>query len=169
MVRPEMEYLPTRTNGALGAVWIKSSSSSLLFLGLESTLEMRGTSVHRGPKAPQGPAPSVVVYPPEEGEAGLASGVQDLKALVPDAAIVVFGASADLSRARGGASRGRWLSPRRHAPRANSPGTPESPNRPRGDASGPATRAGQRDDGQRAGTRPLRAWCAQDRDTRDGG
>jgi hypothetical protein len=69
MVRPEMEYLPTRTNGALGAVWIKSSSSSLLFLGLESTLEMRGTSVHRGPKAPQGPAPSVVVYPPEEGYA----------------------------------------------------------------------------------------------------
>jgi len=100
MVRPEMEYLPTRTNGTLGAVWIKSSSSSLLFLGLESTLEMRGTSVHRGPKAPQGPAPSVVVYPPEEGEAGLASGVQDLKALVPDAAIVVFGASADLSLAR---------------------------------------------------------------------
>ncbi len=100
MVKPEMEHLPTRTNAALGAVWIKSSSSSLLFLGLESTLEMRATSVHRGPKAPQGPAPSVVVYPPEEGEAGLASGVQELKALVPDAAIVVFGASADLSLAR---------------------------------------------------------------------
>jgi DNA-binding NarL/FixJ family response regulator len=81
-------------------VWIKTSSSSLLFLGLESTLKMRGTSVHRGPKAPQGPAPSVVLCAPDEGEAGLASGVQELKALVPDAAIVVFGASADLSLVR---------------------------------------------------------------------
>jgi DNA-binding NarL/FixJ family response regulator len=100
MVTSVTEKLPTRTNGALGAVWIKSSSSSLFAVGLESTLKKKGTSVHRGPQAPQGAAPSVVVYPPDEGEDGLASGVQELKELASDAAIVVFGASADLSLAR---------------------------------------------------------------------
>lgn len=92
--------MTTRNEPSLGAVWIKSSSSSLFTVGLESALKKRGTSVHRGPQAPQGAAPSVVVYPPEEGEDGLASGVQELKELAPEAAIVVFGASADLSLAR---------------------------------------------------------------------
>jgi DNA-binding NarL/FixJ family response regulator len=100
MVAPVMKDQPTTTNGALGAVWIKSNSSSLLSGGLESILKMRGISVHRGPLAPQGVAPSVVVYFLEEGEAGLASGVQEIQELAPGATIVVFGASADLSLAR---------------------------------------------------------------------
>src|SRR5918994_5008281 len=100
MEMPVMEELATRTNGALGAVWIKSSSSSLLSVGLESALKASGTSVHRGPRAPQGTgAPSVIVYS-AEGEDGLASGIRELKELTPQAAVVVFGASADLSLAR---------------------------------------------------------------------
>ena len=100
MEMPVMEELATRTNGALGAVWIKSSSSSLLSVGLESALKASGTSVHRGPRALQGTgAPSVIVYS-AEGEDGLASGIRELKELTPQAAVVVFGASADLSLAR---------------------------------------------------------------------
>jgi DNA-binding NarL/FixJ family response regulator len=94
-----MEETPFRSNEALKAVWIKSNSS-LLSVGLESALRKGGISVHRGPQAPhqQGTAPSVVVYSPKDEE--LASGVQELKELNPQAAIVVFGASADLSLAR---------------------------------------------------------------------
>lgn len=94
-----MEELPTRTNGALGAVWIKSSSS-LLSVGLESALKKRGTSVLRGPQALQGAgAPSVIIYSPKDKDE-LASGVKELKQLTPQAAVVVFGASADISLAR---------------------------------------------------------------------
>jgi DNA-binding NarL/FixJ family response regulator len=99
------EELPARTNGALGAVWIKSSASSLLSVGLENALKKGGTTVHRGPQPPtQGGAagygaPSVVVYF-AESEASLTSGVQELKESNPRAAVVVFGASADLSLAR---------------------------------------------------------------------
>jgi DNA-binding NarL/FixJ family response regulator len=89
--------VPTR-NEPLGGVWIKSTSS-VLAIGLESALKKRGTRLHRGPQAPQDAAPSVVVYSPED-ENELASGVQELNELAPDAAIVVFGASADLSLAR---------------------------------------------------------------------
>jgi DNA-binding NarL/FixJ family response regulator len=107
MERLNMEEPPTRTEAALGAVWIKSSTSSptsLLYVGLESTLKKRGISVHRGPQPPQqgaaGDAPLVVVYPPEDEEE-LTSGVQKLRQLAPpEAAVVVFGASADLALAR---------------------------------------------------------------------
>jgi DNA-binding NarL/FixJ family response regulator len=100
-----MEELPARTNGALGAVWIKSSEEALLSVGLENALKASGTTVHRGPQPPtQGGAagygaPSVVVYSPKDEEE-LASGVQELKESNPQAAVVVFGASADLSLAR---------------------------------------------------------------------
>ena len=99
MERTEIEELATRRNGALGAVWIKNSTS-LFSVGLESILSKSATSVHRGPHAPQGfAAPSVVVYCAQDDEE-LASGVQKVKQLAPEAAIVVFGASADLSLAR---------------------------------------------------------------------
>lgn len=97
-----MEELPARTNGALGTVWIKSSASSLLSVGLENALKKGGTTVHRGPQPPtQGGAgsPSVVVYTPKDEEE-LVSDVQELKESNPRAAVVVFGASADLSLAR---------------------------------------------------------------------
>jgi DNA-binding NarL/FixJ family response regulator len=90
--------MPTR-NGALGVVWIKSSTS-LLSVGLEGALKTRRITVHRGPQAPRAAAPSVIVYSPPAGENELASEVQRLKELAPEAAIVVFGASADVSLAR---------------------------------------------------------------------
>jgi DNA-binding NarL/FixJ family response regulator len=96
-----METLPR--NGALGVVWIKSSAASLLSVELERALKKLGTSVHRGPRIPQlqrgAGAPSVVVYFPQ-GEDDLNSGVQELKELNPQAVVVVFGNSADLSLAR---------------------------------------------------------------------
>lgn len=85
-------------NEALGVVWIKSTPS-LLSVGLESALKKRGTRVHRGSQPPQDAAPSVVVYSPA-GENELASEVGELKKLAPEAAIAVFGTSADLSLAR---------------------------------------------------------------------
>ncbi len=96
-----MEERPFRSNEALKAVWIKSNSS-LHFEGLESALRKGGISVHCGLQAPQrqgAAVPSVVIYSPKVDEE-LASGVQELKELNPQAAIVVFGASADLSLAR---------------------------------------------------------------------
>jgi DNA-binding NarL/FixJ family response regulator len=101
MEMPRMEELPTRTSGALGTVWIKGTPS-LLSVGLESALSRRGTSVHRGTQPPQGSAaPSVVVYcAQEDDEEELASGVREVKQLAPEAAVVVFGTSADLSLAR---------------------------------------------------------------------
>ncbi len=90
----------TSTNGVLGAVWIKSNTSSLVSVALKSVLKKSGANVHCGPRAPQGAsAPSVVVYIPE-GEDELASGVRELKEQNPRAAVVVFAASADLSLAR---------------------------------------------------------------------
>ena len=94
--------LPTR-NEAAELMWVKSTSPSVLSIGLEIALKASGTSVHRGPKAPQGAAgPSVVVYAPtsQDDESNVTSEVQELKMVAPDAAVVVFGASADLSLAR---------------------------------------------------------------------
>jgi DNA-binding NarL/FixJ family response regulator len=90
--------MPTR-NGALGVVWIKSNAS-LLSVGLEDILKKRRILVHRGPQVPHAAAPSVVVYSPLAGENELASEVRKLKELAPEAAIVVFGASAEVSLAR---------------------------------------------------------------------
>src|SRR5215211_3583739 len=90
--------MPTRDE-ALGAVWIKSTSS-LLSVGLASALKKTGTRVHRGQKPPMNAAPSVAVYSPEGADDDLAARMQELKELAPDAAIVVFDASADLSLAR---------------------------------------------------------------------
>jgi DNA-binding NarL/FixJ family response regulator len=103
METPVMEKLPTRRNGSLVTVWIKGTSSQLS-VGLESALKKWGTRVHRGAEPPQqgaagGGAPSVVVCVPKDDEE-LASGVQKLKQLAPEAAVVVFGPSADLSLAR---------------------------------------------------------------------
>jgi DNA-binding NarL/FixJ family response regulator len=89
----------TRRNGSPATVWIKDTSS-LLSIGLEITLKKSGTRVHRGAGIPQGAAPSVIVYCLEGGEDDLNSRVRELKDLAPDAAIVIFGASADLSLAR---------------------------------------------------------------------
>jgi DNA-binding NarL/FixJ family response regulator len=94
--------LPTR-NEAAELMWVKSTSPSVLSIGLENALKASGTSVHRGPRAPQGAAaPSVVVYAPtsQDDESNVTSEVQELKMVAPDAAVVVFGASADLSLAR---------------------------------------------------------------------
>ena len=89
----------THTHGALGAVWIKSTPS-LVSVALESVIKRSGARVYRGPRAPQGPdAFSVVAYIPE-GEEDLSSGVGRLKKLAPDASIVIFAASEDLSLAR---------------------------------------------------------------------
>jgi DNA-binding NarL/FixJ family response regulator len=96
---PETKDLATGTNGALGAVWIKDTSS-LVSIGLEIVLKKSGTRVHRGAEAPQDAAPSVVVYPLDGVEDGLAVRVRELKELAPEAAVVIFGASADLSLAR---------------------------------------------------------------------
>ena len=90
--------MPTTNERPLGTVWIKSTAS-LVSMGLASALKKRGIHFHRGLRAPQDAAPSVVVFSPE-GENELTSGVQDLKGPAPEAAIVVFGASADLSLAR---------------------------------------------------------------------
>jgi DNA-binding NarL/FixJ family response regulator len=96
----EMTVMETPTrNGALGVVWIKSSTS-LLSVGLESALKKRRIPVHRGPQAPQDAAPSVVVYSPPAGENKVASEVAELKMLAPEATIAVFGISADVSLAR---------------------------------------------------------------------
>ena len=89
----------THTDGALGAVWIKSTPS-LVSVALESVFKRSGARVYRGPRAPQGAdAFSVVVYIPE-GEEDLSSEVGRLRELASEAAIVVFAASADLSLAR---------------------------------------------------------------------
>ena len=95
----ETNELATRRNGSPGTVWIKDTSS-LLSIGLEITLKKSGTRVHRGAGIPQGAAPSVIVYCIEGEEDDLTSWVRELKELAPDAAIVIFGASADLSLAR---------------------------------------------------------------------
>jgi DNA-binding NarL/FixJ family response regulator len=102
MKRRETNELATTSNGALGTVWIKDTYS-LLSVGIEIILKKSGTRVHRGPGAPQGPAPCVIVYcleALEDKEDDLASRVRGLRELAPDAAIVIFGASADLSLAR---------------------------------------------------------------------
>jgi DNA-binding NarL/FixJ family response regulator len=98
----ETNELATWRNGSPATVWIKDTPS-LLSVGLESTLKKSGTRVHRGAGAPQGAAPSVIVYcleALEDKEDDLASRVRGLRELAPDAAIVFFGASADLSLAR---------------------------------------------------------------------
>ena len=89
----------TRRNGSPATVWIKDTSS-LLSIGLEITLKKSGTRVHRGAGIPQGAAPSVIVYCIEGEEDDLTLGVRELKELAPDAPIVIFGPSADLSLAR---------------------------------------------------------------------
>jgi DNA-binding NarL/FixJ family response regulator len=84
-------------------MWIKSTYPSVLSVGLERALKTSGTSVHRGPQAPQGAeALSVGLYSAtsQDDDSDIASEVQDLKIVAPDAAIVVFGATADLSLAR---------------------------------------------------------------------
>ena len=96
----ELEELATTRNGVPAAVWIKSSTSSLVSSGLEIALNKSGLRVHRGPEAPQDAAPSVIVYFLAVLEEDLTSGVGRLKELAPEAAIVVFAASADLSLAR---------------------------------------------------------------------
>ncbi len=95
----ESNELDVSRNGSPATVWIKGTPS-LLSIGLEIILKKSGTRVHRGPEAPQGAAPCVVVYSLDGGEDDLTSGVRELKELAPDAAIVIFGASADLSLAR---------------------------------------------------------------------
>jgi DNA-binding NarL/FixJ family response regulator len=93
----ELEELATTRNGAPGVVWIKSSTTSVVSAGLEIALNKSGFRVHRGPEAPQGAAPSVIIYSLDGRDEDLASGVGHLKELAPEAAIVVFAASADLS------------------------------------------------------------------------
>ena len=96
----EENGLADRSNGAPGAVWIKSTAS-LASVGLEIALKKSGIRVHRRLEAPQDPTPSVVVYCLEDKEDDLASRVRELKELAPDAAaVVIFAASADLSLAR---------------------------------------------------------------------
>ena len=95
------EETPSKRNGALGAVWIKGNTSSLVSVGLEITLKKSRMRVHRGPETPQDAAPSVIVYSLDDGgEEHLTSGVGRLKELAPGAAVVVFAASANLSLAR---------------------------------------------------------------------
>lgn len=89
----------TRRNGSPGTVWIKDTSS-LLSVGLEIILEKSGICVHRGPEVPQGAAPCVIVYSLDGEENDLVSRVRELRELAPDAAVVIFGASADLSLVR---------------------------------------------------------------------
>lgn len=89
--------IPTTTE-PLGVVWVKSTSS-VLSVGLESTLKKPGTRVYRGQEPPT-TAPTVVVYVPEGGDENVASEVRGLKNMAPDAAVVVFGPSADLLLAR---------------------------------------------------------------------
>jgi DNA-binding NarL/FixJ family response regulator len=93
------EELATGRDEALKAVWIKSTSS-LVSAGLEVILKKSGIRVHRGPEAPQGAAPSVIVYALDNGEDDLTSGMRELKKLAPGTAVVIFAASADLSLAR---------------------------------------------------------------------
>jgi DNA-binding NarL/FixJ family response regulator len=95
----ESNELDVSRNGSPGTVWIKDTSS-LLSIGLEITLKKSGIRVHRGAEAPQDVAPFVVVYSLYSGEIDLNSEVRELKELAPDAPIVIFGASADLSLAR---------------------------------------------------------------------
>jgi DNA-binding NarL/FixJ family response regulator len=92
----------TRNGAAPESVWIKSTTSSLVSAGLETTLKESGFRVHRGPQAPQDAAPPlVIVYALDGGEEDhLSSGVGRLRELASEAAIVVFAASADLSLAR---------------------------------------------------------------------
>ena len=91
----------TRNGAAPESVWIKSTTSSLVSAGLETTLKESGFRVHRGPQVPQDAAPpSVIVYALDGGEEDLSSEVGRLRELASEAAIVVFAASADLSLAR---------------------------------------------------------------------
>jgi DNA-binding NarL/FixJ family response regulator len=92
-----IEGRPTTTE-PLGVVWIKNSPS-LQSIGLESALKKSGTRVHRGPKPPT-PEPSVVVYSLENNNDHVAPDMGHLKELAPDATIVVFGPSANVSLAR---------------------------------------------------------------------
>lgn len=95
----------TTTNNGAELMWIKSSASSVLSIGLERALKKRGTRIHRGPEPPLSD-PSVVVYSPAGKDENVASEVQELKELAPEAAIVVFGTSADLSLARAAVQAG---------------------------------------------------------------
>jgi two-component system nitrate/nitrite response regulator NarL len=82
----------------LGVVWIKNSPS-LLSIGLETALKKSGSRVHRGPEPPT-PEPSVVVYSVENDNDHVVPDMGRLKELAPDATIVAFGPSANVSLAR---------------------------------------------------------------------
>jgi DNA-binding NarL/FixJ family response regulator len=94
------------TNGSPGTVWIMTGASSVLSIGLENALRKGGASVHHGPEPPaEEGATSVVVYAPTSQDE-LTSAVKELRRLAPQAAVVVFGTSGELSLARAAVGAG---------------------------------------------------------------
>ena len=79
-----------------GIVWLKCSHL-IAASGLKQALRGR-IRVHQGQKPPEEEHPSCIAFYPN-GE-DIVSEVRRLRAVAPDAAIVVFGASADLPLAR---------------------------------------------------------------------
>ena len=76
----------------LGLVWVMGTAEAVP-IGLRRALKHRAC-VHRGPEPPVGEAPSAVVWCPEGEEAReVATGVRRLRALAPDAAVLVLGPS----------------------------------------------------------------------------
>jgi DNA-binding NarL/FixJ family response regulator len=97
---------PPATNRSPGAVWIISGASSVLSIGLENALRMGGFGVHHRPEPPaeEGVTSVVVCAPTTQDE--LTSAVNELRQLAPQAAVVVFGASGELSLARAAVGAG---------------------------------------------------------------
>ncbi len=80
----------------LGLVWIRCSSPMVAF-GLEKAVEAHAY-VHRGHELPERSSPSLVVYEPTEED--VASQVQRVRALAPEAPILIFAPSLDPSLVR---------------------------------------------------------------------
>jgi DNA-binding NarL/FixJ family response regulator len=81
---------------SLGLVWI-CSPRSVMSVGLENALKQEAR-VHAGRETP-GEVPSFVIVCAQDLE-GLSEGVERVRALNPDAAILIFGLHADIMLAR---------------------------------------------------------------------
>ncbi len=84
----------------MGLVWLRGGSQQGGFAGLEQALSV-AARIYKGPKAPiigQTPA-SVVICCPSSADA-LAEEVSSIRALAPDAIVLVFAPAPDLSLAR---------------------------------------------------------------------
>ena len=96
-MEPRTNKAAQRDHLPLRLVWV-DCHYPVLALTLERALEA-AARVHRGPDPPAGGRPSCVICCPESREHA-ASEVERIRALAPDAAVLVFGHSPDIGFAR---------------------------------------------------------------------